>query len=218
MSDPSVTVLDPVSNDGADDVLTSAPYVVSLTLQGSSALLFHQWSNEAVAEKARASKGSASKKVDNIESYQPRCADGTVGLPGAYLKGSIAGPAGAAKFRQDPRSPRKSALDLFKAGVVVLTDIAPLFSAKDQKKAATEWDYLDQRRVMVQRAGITRQRPAFLAGWTASFDLSVLTPEYIDLSSLLDVITNAGKLVGVGDFRPTFGRFQVTRFELTGTL
>jgi len=26
------------------------------------------------------------------------------------------------------------------------------------------------------------------------------------------VITNAGRLVGLGDFRPTFGRFRVEKF------
>jgi hypothetical protein len=41
-------------------------------------------------------------------------------------------------------------------------------------------------------------------------------PEYIPPDGLLDVIVNAGRLVGVGDSRPTYGRFQVVRFELTG--
>jgi hypothetical protein len=28
------------------------------------------------------------------------------------------------------------------------------------------------------------------------------------------VLTQAGKLIGVGDFRPTYGRFQTRRFEV----
>jgi len=161
---------------------------------------------EAVAEKAAAAKGSKAKKSDDVASYVYRNEDGYICIPGAYLHGAIAGKQGAAKYRQDPRSARKSALDLFKAGVVVLTELASLGS--------TEWDYLDARRVTVQQSGITRVRPAFLAGWGAEFDLQVLLPEYISPQMLHGVIQDAGRLVGIGDFRPTYGRFAVTRYEV----
>lgn len=110
----------------------------------------------------------------------------------------------AAKFRQDPRSPRKSAMDLFKAAIVNLTPVADLGSAS--------WDYLDRRRVVVQRAAVTRTRPAMLAGWRATFELLCNLPEYIPPQMLNEVISNAGRLVGVGDFRPTYGRFVVAHF------
>ena len=202
------TALGPmVTNDAEGDILTAAPYVAQVTIEGVSAILFHRWNNEAVAEKAAAAKGSKMKKSDNIESYVYRCPDGTIGIPGEYLKGSICDPRnGAAKYRQDPRSPRKSALDLFKAGVVVLTPIASLGKAT--------WDYLDSRRVMVQRNGITRVRPAFLAGWRATFEVEVITAEYIPPQLLHAVLSDAGRLVGIGDFRPSYGRFQVVEFKV----
>jgi len=204
--DGEFTAIDPVSNSAEFVVAMSQPFVVSVTLEGTSALLFHRWQCESVAAKAGAAKGSAAKKTDDVQSYVWRCPDGTIGLPGEYLRGAICGPAGAAKYRQDPRSPRKSALDLYKAAVVSLTDVASLGKA--------DWDYLDQRRVTVQRAGVTRMRPAFMPGWTATLDLQVLLPEYVAPQDLLDVVTKAGQLVGVGDFRPTFGRFQVTNFTV----
>jgi hypothetical protein len=204
--DDEMTAIDPVSSGAEYVVRASEPYVVTVAIEGTSAILFHRWLCESVEAKARAAKGSAAKKTDDIESYVWRCPDGTIGLPGEYLRGAICGPAGAAKYRQDPRSPRKSALDLYKAAVVSLTDVASLGSK--------DWDYLDQRRVTVQRAGVTRMRPAFLPGWKAVFDLQILLPEYVPPMDLLDVITRAGQLVGVGDFRPTFGRFQVTNFHV----
>lgn len=201
------TALAEPTNDAAEMIVANAPYIVELDVVGTSPILFHRWSNEAVAEKSAAAKGSKAKKEDNVESYVYRCEDGTIGIPGVYLIGSLIDPRnGAAKYRQDPRSPRKSALDLFRAGVVALTDIASLGKA--------DWDYLDARRVTVQRSAITRVRPAFLTGWTATFVLTVLTPEYIPPALLLDVLVQAGKLVGMGDFRPTFGRFQITKFEV----
>lgn len=205
-SNGEMTALEPVTNLAEFTLSASEPYRASLTLQGTSTLLFHRWNCEAVEAKAKAAKGSAAKKVDDIESYVYRNENNELCIPGEYLRQAIAGPAGAAKFRQDPRSSRKSALDLYKAGVVSLTELATL--------GTTAWDLVDQRRVTVQRAGITRMRPAMLAGWRAEFELQVLLPEYIPPMDLLDVVTRAGQLVGLADFRPTYGRFAVVRFEV----
>lgn len=213
---PAVDVIGQPSNDGAPVIATEEPYAVEVTITGSAALLLHAWSCDAVEAKSNAKKGSAAKKSDDVESYVRRDDDGHICLPGVYLIGSMTDPRnGAAKYRQDPRSPRKSALDLFRAGVVTLTDLAPI-TAAGQSAPATEWDYLDRRRVTVQRAAITRVRPAFHPGWSATVILSVLTPEYIDQALLVDVLGAAGRLVGVGDFRPTFGRYSVTAFNRLG--
>jgi hypothetical protein len=201
-----------VSNSGEHAISLEIPYMARVSVKGIVPILWHRWQSDAVEEKAAAKKGSAAKKTDNVESYVWRDDAGFIGLPGLYLLGSMTDPRnGAAKYRQDPRSPRKSALDLYRAGVMALTDLAPIHRASDGK-TTKEWDYLDRRRVTVQRAGITRERPAFAAGWTATVELMVATPEYISPTDLLDVLTKGGQLVGVGDFRPTFGRFQVTSF------
>jgi hypothetical protein len=192
--------------NGAEPAI-AAPYTVSVTIQGQAALLFHGWNNESVEEKGRAAKGSKAKKTDDVESYVYRDEEGEIALPGEYLRMSV---VSAAKYIQDPRSPRKSAKDLFKAGLVCMTPLASLGSK--------DWDYLDRRRVMVQRNAITRQRPAFNAGWTATVQLLVLLPEYIPQDLLLATLNSAGKLEGVGDFRPTFGRFQVTHYEVLSRL
>ncbi len=199
------TAIGNVTNDAQDTILSEAPYAVEIELTGSAPFLFHRWSVDAIAEKAVAKKGSKAKKEDNIESYVYRNEDRELCIPGEYVRGSL---IMAAKYQQDPRSPRKSAMDIFKAGVVSLTDLASL--------GIKDWDYLDRRRVTIQRNGITRVRPALRAGWKATFHLQVLTPEYIDKQFLNATLQSAGRLVGVGDFRPTFGRFQVTRFELMG--
>lgn len=192
------------SNDAAPMIELSIPYIAHVEITGVAAILFHRWSNEAVAEKAAAAKNSKAKKSDNIESYLYRTDKGTIGIPGEYLRRAI---VTAAKFRQDPRSPRKSAMDLYQASIISLTDIADT--------GAKEPDYIDRRRVTVQRSGVTRERPALRAGWKATFDLMCQSPEYISPQDLLDTIQHAGRLVGIADFRPSFGRFQVTHFSVT---
>lgn len=191
-----------VSNGAEGTIEAGFPYTVTVTVEGAADFLFHRWNCEAVEEKSKAAKGSKAKKSDDLESYVYRDDDRNLCIPGEYLRMAI---VGAAKFRQDPRSPRKSAMDLFKASVVSLTPLATL--------GKKEWDYEDKRRVVIQRNGVNRVRPAMRAGWQVTFDLMVNLPEYIDRNALRETVEQAGRLIGLGDFRPTFGRFGIVRFD-----
>jgi hypothetical protein len=196
-------VTDNQTNAGAEDIGVQTPYTAIVGIRGSADLLFHRWNADAVDEKAAAAKNSAAKKTDNVESYVWRDDEDRICVPGEYLRGSI---IMASKYRQDPRSPRKSAMDLFRAGVVAMTPLAPL--------GVDKWDYEDRRRVVIQRNGINRVRPAMRSGWECEHELLVLTPEYIGRDLLHEIVSMAGRLIGIGDFRPTFGRFQVTSFRV----
>lgn len=212
------------TNGAIETLEASKPYTVNVTLEGTADLLFHRWNCESVEAKASAAKGSKAKKSDDVESYVYRDDDGFISLPGEYLRQAI---IHAAKFRQDPRSPRKSAMDLYKAGCTSLTVLAPIFGASGrgldcqgapghgvERLALKEWDYEHKCRVTVQRNGITRVRPAIKLGWQAEFQILVNLPEYIRPNDLHEVIVNAGRLIGLADFRPTYGRFQVVKFDI----
>ena len=73
--------------------------------------------------------------------------------------------------------------------------------------------YLDIRPAVVQRARIVRVRPAFSPGWLLDFQIEVIDDQ-INSTLLQDVLVLAGKTVGIGDFRPKFGRFSVVKFEV----
>jgi hypothetical protein len=191
------------TNGGKEGVEVQTPYRVLVSIVGICPILFHRWNCESVESKSKAKKGSAEKKSDDVDSYVARNSKGELCIPGEYLRGAI---INAAKFQQDPRSPRKSAADLFKAAIVSLTDLASL--------GVKDWDYLDKRRVQIQRNAITRSRPAIKEGWRASFILQVQLPEYVDQHLLNTTIQAAGRLVGLADFRPSYGRFSVTKFEV----
>lgn len=196
--------LAPTTNDAASTIELLTPYVARITVEGTCAILFHRWSCEDVQAKATAAKGSRGKKQDNVESYVYRTEGGELAIPGEYFRQAV---IHAAKFRQDPRSPRKSAMDMFKAGVAVLDELCSL--------GTLTWDYLDQRRVTIQRAGITRTRPAMHKGWRCTVTLQVLLPEYIDAMTLNEVVQAAGRIVGVADNRPSYGRFAVIGFDVS---
>jgi hypothetical protein len=202
MGSNEVKHVNEVTNGAKETISFEEPYTVSVTIEGAADLLFHRWTPEAVEAKSKAAKNSAAKKTDDLESYVYRMEDRQLAIPGEYLRQSI---IHAAKFKADPRSPRKSAMDIYKAGVTTLTLLAPLGTKK--------WDYEDRRRAVVQRHGVNRTRPAMREGWHASFDLIVLLPEYISRQELNDTIQKAGRLIGIGDFRPTYGRYAVTKFK-----
>lgn len=192
--------------DDPSDFSFVVPYTMRVSIVGSADLLFKRWNCAEIETKAASAKGSKIKKTDNVESYVYRDEKGFICMPGEYFRQSI---INAAKFRQDPRSTgRKSAKDLYGAGLICLTHMAQI-----GPKPTKNWDYLDTRRVMVQRNGINRTRPAFSAGWKATFDILVNAPEYISRNDLREVIEQAGRLVGVGDFRPTFGRYGIVSYD-----
>lgn len=203
-----MTEAGPVTNGAKELIEMSVPYTVDIKIQGTADLLWHRWNCESIEEKSKAAKGSKAKKSDDIETYVYRDDDGHLCLPGEYLRQAV---IHAAKFRQDPRSPRKSAMDLFKASVVSLTPLAPILI---KGKPTKQWCAEHKCRVTIQRAGVTRTRPMTKTGWEAVVTLQVLCPEYVSPQILNEVVSQAGRLVGLADFRPTYGRFQIISFDV----
>jgi hypothetical protein len=189
--------------ESAKDSITK-PYRAKIVLEGRKSILFHGYNCDAVAAKAAATKGSAEKKIDNPEDFVYRTRDGHLGLNSIMLIQCL---ATAAKSFPDPRSSRKSAYDLFRAGITIDDEVVP-FDGK-----LKTWDFLDRQRVGVNHSAVTRVRPALLAGWRMTMYIDVGAPQYITPSLLQDVLTDAGKFCGLADYRPVFGTFHVASFE-----
>ena len=194
-----------VSNGAKALIENNSPYVAEVELTGKAKMLMHCWNNEAVEEKAKAKKNSATKKTDNLESYVLRNEQGQIVIPTLNFCASI---RTAGKSFADPTSPRKSMHDRLKAIVIPDQEYGLL------NGGTTDWDFVDRRRVVIQRAGITRERPGFYEGWKVVFRIAVIEPEFLNPELLNEIIDNAGKFQGLGDFRPTFGRYRISRFEI----
>lgn len=190
------------SNGAAHVIGVSAPYHVDVTVEGVADLLFNRWNADEVDRKQASAKGSKERKADNPDLRVWRNDKGELCLPGEYLRMAL---VKAAKFQKDPSSPRASAQNLYKAGVLVTTALASL--------GCKDWDYEDRRRAVIQRNGINRIRPAMKTGWQAEFQVQVIVPEYIDEGMLRETVDRAGRFCGLGDFRPTFGRFHVIAWK-----
>ncbi len=195
------------SNGGKNTIEASAPYSVELRIEGIADILFHRWNCEAVEAKANAAKNSKAKKTDDVETFVYRLNDddpeSNLAIPGEYMRRAL---CEAGRFRQDPRSPRKSMLDMCKASIVMEDMMADIGTNK--------WDYIHKGRVVIQRNAITRHRPAMHKGWKAQFNITILTPEYIAPDVLHSLASDAGRLIGLADFRPSYGRFKIVGWEV----
>lgn len=100
-----------------------------------------------------------------------------------------------------------------KRGVTLLEDRVPLQyeGPRDIKGLYNGGNspFIDARGVRNQAARVIRCRPIFLqwsANFTVAFDSTVIRSADI----LVGFISDAGRLCGLGDYRPKFGRFDVT--------
>ncbi len=97
-----------------------------------------------------------------------------------------------------------------KQAVQVATERAKLEYDGPRKKekmwqAGTK--FADVRGVVISKKKIMRCRPIFLK-WAAQFDVAYM-PDVIDRADLVRVLEEAGRRVGLGTYRPRFGRFSV---------
>ena len=209
MAKKNVTNVGSPENDAKDLIESGMPYTVEVEFAGTSDLLFHAWSVSEVEAKANAAKGSKEKKTDNPESMVYRNEKGVICIPAEYFRQSL---IKASKSHQDPRSPRKSMKDLMTSIIFATEELHPIIgqNGKEQK----EWEFEDRRRVQIKMAGVTRTRPGFRKNWKCTVRFQCLAPNYLSPDKLLQLFNEAGMFCGVGDFRPTFGRYNVTSFKV----
>ena len=66
--------------------------------------------------------------------------------------------------------------------------------------------------VRVGQSRVMRTRP-ILHDWSATFDVSASTEVVTDSAAVNRWLRDAGAFVGIGDYRPRYGRFIVDQFE-----
>jgi len=94
-------------------------------------------------------------------------------------------------------------------GVFISTDVNPL-SYKGPRAEQSLWDqgWRHMASVKVGTSRTRRCRPWF-PEWAVQAE-GVLDPAVLELDDLVTIASNAGSLIGLGDWRPRFGRFTAT--------
>lgn len=127
--------------------------------------------------------------------------DGTVGLPSDMILSAIIG--GAKKNKNGPEA---------KAGVFETQPFFPLqYSGPKGSLSSLYADgrFVDCRGVMQNMKRIMRTRPIF-RDWAVDAAVSY-DDDVIEEPTIKQALDQCGMLIGLGDFRPRYGRFTVER-------
>jgi hypothetical protein len=186
--------------------------VIRFKIEGAAPLLMH---NGQLADPgnqwAKALKNVSSKRNKTDDDFAEMAR--TEWLGGLYLdeSGAIAIPAdvllgcvlkGGKQFKLGPK---------INAGVFEIAEHTRLDydGPNDLLKLYEAGTHTDSRLVVVQRNRIMRTRPIFRQ-WSLEVGLNVNT-DVVDVSDVEKAIVRAGEVIGMGDYRPRYGRFLAER-------
>jgi hypothetical protein len=171
---------------------------INCDIRGIRPLLMNAFTTNG--EEGPSKKG---RVYDDTEEAQKRLyldSQGRICQPATHLEACMVKSASDFKF-----AGKKTYKDVFKSGVFV----DPLMI----RHAKADWA-VDKQSVVVQRARILRCRPRF-DDWELSFQI-ILRDDRIQPLVVRDILKSAGKYVGIGDYRPRYGQFDVVKFEVIG--
>lgn len=189
-------------------------YTVNVKVEGIAPLMQHRYPLPDFENMSKGGKRATGEKdyTQEWRQYLYVNGDKEVYQPAVHFDGCLTKASAGFKI-QGQRG--KTYSQLFKGNVFCSPDEI-LHGIKEPENLDTDGDkclYLDIRPVVVQRARVARIRPCFKPGWKLSFEIQVLDDQ-IPSNVVNEVLQLAGRTVGIGDFRPRFGRFMVTGFEV----
>lgn len=182
-----------------------------LTITGTAPLLMH---NSRLADKLdlitreKAAVAGKRKKTDEDDMLISRL-EWTGGLyfdpeVGPYLPGDNVFKALVEAARKSKDGKR------VEQGLFINTDVNPLVykGPRDLEGLWADENFVFRRTVKQQMSRITRTRPIF-QNWVAEIT-GVYDPNVLNLEDVRAFAETAGSYIGVGDWRPRYGRFTAT--------
>lgn len=190
-------------------------YTVSVSIEGTAPLIQNRYPMPDFSDDGQGGKKNSGAPDYRLEWKEKFYADseGRIYQPASHIDGALK--KAAVNFKVTGKR-GKTYKDLISASVFTEPDFIYHEGFTVPDKLDTDGDkplYIDYRPVVVQRARVARARPAFKPGWKLNFEL-IVNEDEIPHSILQDILVTAGKAVGIGDYRPRFGRFMVTKYEV----
>ena len=184
----------------------------NVVIEGTRALLQHKFGVQAQTAAAATVK-KQSGQVDYSEEWKTTCylLNNEIVQPAEHIWRSMVKAAVSFKIKGKRGKTYK---DLVTSAVYIEPDLIPygLELPEDIDEDSSKPIYIDVRPVRIQRARVLRQRLAVRKGWRLSFELQCLDDQ-LQKEVLKAILDEAGRCVGIGDYRPRFGLFIVTQFD-----
>jgi hypothetical protein len=190
---------------------------LDFTIEGISDLLTHNPMSMFVSAAGSGAPVKGGKKEPTREEVAEmacyRLVDGSCGIPSLAVRGAVVAAA------TDYKVPKKR---YSLAKLLQGMEIAPMEFLAIERQGGPVTEYvIDTRRAVNKntKGAIIVHRPKFPAGWQISFSLILdddlfknMAAEDV-LATITAVLTDAGKRIGIGSYRPAnkgwFGKFKV---------
>lgn len=181
-------------------------------IEGTCPLLQHRFGIQAQTEAAQQVK-MVSGQRDFSGEWKNTCylLNNEIVQPAEHIWQSMV--RSAVNFRIKGKG-RKTYKDMISRAVIVEPDLVS-FGITLPEEITTDPSqpvYIDIRPVRIQRARVMRERLALRKGWQLSFEILCLDDQ-LPTEVLQAILTYSGESIGIGDYRPRFGRFRVVQFQ-----
>lgn len=171
----------------------------NVTIKGVAPLLFNRFPDEEKLEGQSRAKKAVEAKEAQAEKSLYRDENNAIYTPADHIIGAMIKAGVVFKLEG-----KKTYKDVMKGGIF----INPLKIVHQTQK----FD-IDRRPVVIQRARIMKAR-ARMDEWSLKFEL-VCIDDRATAKDIQDILEYAGTYVGIGDYRPRYGRFEVVEFVRT---
>ena len=169
---------------------------VEVSVEGVAPLLMNKFVVENSTNSKRGKRVYIPEEEAEKKTY--RTSDGKLYLPNTHFKASMVKASTDFKMKG-----MKSYKDYVKSGVFI----------NQQEIVLDQQEYeIFECPVVIQSARVMSWRPMFKK-WSCSFVMEI-TDDFIDQTTLKEILVTAGKYKAVGDYRPEYGRFKVTKFKV----
>lgn len=173
---------------------------ISVKIRGIAPLLHHAY-KETMEERQTKRKTVNLSKEEEAKDALYTDEKGEIYQPSNHIEGALIKASSNFKW-----SGKKTYKDLMKSAILVEPQEIYFPESKNYK--------IDVRTAVIPatRGRVFAIRPRW-DKWTMEFSIIVMDAENIANETLKQILEYAGRFIGIGTFRPKFGRFEVTKFE-----
>jgi len=176
---------------------------IQVTIEGTTPILFNRFRDTAIEGKSKKRTGAMAEAEIEDKLYQDE--NGKTQLPATYIRNSI---VEASKQFKIVGKGKSTYSKLVASTVMIEPFYIELKANKYEVFRISAVNPMTKGRMMTERPKYNK--------WTASFDI-LLNDDSVPVSVMNEILEQAGKYVGVGDWRPEkkgmFGKFMITSFK-----
>ncbi len=195
-------------------------YEIQVRIKGTAPLLQNRFTPDALNNLMQ-----GAKKKTGVIDYSAEwlkgmyaSSEGYLFQPATHLEGALVEAAKAFKIKGSGNKTWKSVIRAYcyvkPDEIIHLRDGKPV-TVPDASLEGNPTEYLkvNIQRVKVRSAAVARSRLEIAEGWQLNFTIEVIDDQVRPVI-VQEILSEAGCAVGIGDYRPRYGRFDIIQFEV----